>query len=294
METQPTLPSLQELLREFAQRHHLRFTDLVSREKIAIQSTSVANILVNQGYTHLDTGGIADPAVGLLLNMLHRNCEHVDAAIVAFVSGCGSSAEVIARAAVEASVNILYILGGERVSRLLAYFNHYLEGVHQQVGKWRAQVNDLSPDESEIHHIAIAQKLAANTILRRVIDALGVASDERWPTSINERFKLIGDSLGYRTFYARMSSETHADAEETLRYFVGRLQDNEALLNAMALETVWTTRFYIYYAVSYFLQASLAYARSYSLQAADGPLEKELANVRRELLEIGAHVGARI
>jgi hypothetical protein len=91
-----------------------------------------------------------------------------------------------------------------------------------------------------------------------------------------------------------MSSETHADAEETLRYFVGRLQDDEALLNAMALETVWTTRFYIHYAVSYFLQASLAYARSYSLQAVEGRLGKELANIRRELLEIGAHVGAGI
>lgn len=136
--------------------------------------------------------------------MLHRNVEHADAAIVTFVSGCGSSAEVVARATVESSVNILYILAGDRTQRLRAYFNHYLEGVDRQVGKWRAQVRELGPEESEIHGIAIDRRLAANTTLRRVVEALGGDEQERWPTSIGERFRHIGDSLGYRTFYARM------------------------------------------------------------------------------------------
>jgi hypothetical protein len=105
LEAEPTLPPLRVLLREFAERHELRLTGLVHREKIAIQSVSVANILVNQGYSQLDDVTLADPAIGLLLNLLHRNFEHADASIVAFVSGCGSSAEVIARASVESSVD---------------------------------------------------------------------------------------------------------------------------------------------------------------------------------------------
>jgi hypothetical protein len=38
-------------------------------------------------------------------------------------------AEIISRAAVEFSVNIIYILAGDRGARLVAYFNHYLDGV---------------------------------------------------------------------------------------------------------------------------------------------------------------------
>jgi hypothetical protein len=294
MELEPSLPPLQVLLSDFSERHQLRFTELVKREKVAIQSLSIANILLNQGYSQLDELALTDPAVGLLLNLLHRNFEHVDASIVALVSGSASSAEIIARAGVESSVNIMYILAGDRAARLLAYFNHYLEGVDRQVEKWRVLVDQLGPDEAKIHHLAIDQRRIANTALRRVVHALGIRSLERWPPLIEQRFEAIGDSMAYRTFYARMSSEVHADAEETLRYFVGEVADNGSFLEAMALESAWTSRFYIYFAVCFLLRATLAYTRSYSLLTVETRLKKELADVKLELIAISAHVGAKI
>ena len=48
-----------------------------------------------------------------------------------------------------------------------------------------------------------------------------------------------------------MSSEAHGDAEETIRYFVGRLQSQE-VFEAMALETVWNSRLFLYYGVAVF------------------------------------------
>jgi hypothetical protein len=75
---------------------------------------------------------------------------------------------------------------------------------------------------------------------------------------------------------------------------VGQLQDDPSRFEAMALETIWTTRLHIHYATSLFLKASIAYAMSYSLEAVQLRLEKELADVERELVEIGSHVGAGI
>jgi hypothetical protein len=63
---------------------------------------------------------------------------------------------------------------------------------------------------------------------------------------------------------------------------------------AMALETVWMTRLHIHYAISLFLKASIAYAISYSFAAAQAHLRRELADVEKELVEIGSHVGAGI
>ncbi|MGC1177621.1 MAG: DUF5677 domain-containing protein, partial [Methyloceanibacter sp.] len=220
MGAEAILPSVPELIREFAERHHLMLTDLVRGEKVGIASSSAALLLINQGYAQLDDRALSDPSVGLLLNLLHRNFEHVEAAITAFVTGCGSSAEVVARASVESSINILYILAGERVSRLRAYFDYYLEEVDSQAVKWKAQVADLKENEAAMHNKAINRRLAANAKVRRVVDAVFGSARERWAKSINERFKCIGESLGYRTFYARMSSEVHGDAEETLRYFI--------------------------------------------------------------------------
>jgi hypothetical protein len=279
------------LINKFSERHDLALTELVRRENIAIRSLSIANILVNEAYSQLDEFALTDPAVGLLLNLLHRNFEHAEASIVAFVSGSGSSAEIIARASVESSVNIMYILAGDRAARLLGYFDHYFEEVERQVEKWRLEVDQLNSDEAKIHLLGIEKRRKANTLLREFIHSLG-GNVERWPPQIAQRFKALGKSISYRTFYARMSSEVHADAEETLRYFVGKVVDNGSMLEAMALESVWTSRFYIYYAVSLFLRASQAYGRSYSLPAVEARLEKQLAKVERELIEIGAHVGA--
>ena len=129
MEADITLPPSKVLLRDFAERHELKLTDMVRNDKIAIQSVSLAQILNMYSCSRVLAQAADDPAVALLLDMLDRNFEHAEASIVAFVSGCTASAEVVARAAVEFSVNIIYILSGDRPSRLLAYFHHYLDGV---------------------------------------------------------------------------------------------------------------------------------------------------------------------
>ncbi|MGA8691057.1 MAG: hypothetical protein WB662_14415, partial [Methyloceanibacter sp.] len=182
MGAEAILPSVPELIREFAERHHLMLTDFVRGEKVGIASSSAALLLINQGYAQLDDRALSDPSVGLLLNLLHRNFEHVEAAITAFVTGCGSSAEVVARASVESSVNILYILAGERVSRLRAYFDYYLEEVDSQAVKWKAQIADLKENEAAMHNKAIDRRLAANAKVRRVVDAVfgSARFRERW------------------------------------------------------------------------------------------------------------------
>src|SRR5207237_411963 len=103
------------------------------------------------------------------LQQLHRNFEHAEACVAAFVSGCGSAAEVVARAAVESSVNIIYILGGDRTARLFAYFNHYFEGVDRQVKQWQTAVSHLSSEEADAHRVAIQQRKSTNDELRRRI-----------------------------------------------------------------------------------------------------------------------------
>ncbi len=106
------------MVRDFAERHGLTVTDTLFRESIAIESGVIANASINRGYSALDRAALSDPAIGILLNLLHRNLENVEAAIVAFVTGSGAAAEVIARASTELSINILYILAGDRTPRL--------------------------------------------------------------------------------------------------------------------------------------------------------------------------------
>jgi hypothetical protein len=116
-----------------------------------------------------------------------------------------------------------------------------------------------------IHEWSAARRQQANDVLRDFVkQAFGTQYLEQWPSSIEKRFSELGDGLSYRTYYARMSSEAHGDAEETIRYFVGRLQEPE-VFEAMALETVWNSRLFLYCAVSTFLRASALYCGRYKL-----------------------------
>jgi hypothetical protein len=162
MRSKRQVPSMATLLREFAARHHLDFTELIRLEAVAIRSTSAANVLVNEAYSSLDESRLADPAVGLLLNMLHRNFELVEAAVVCFVSGCGAAAEVSARASVEASINISYMLSGSAPSRIYAYFEHYFENVDREIERWKVGIGHLPPTEQSFHQQAISKRSKVN------------------------------------------------------------------------------------------------------------------------------------
>jgi hypothetical protein len=184
-------------------------------------------------------------------------------------------------------------MSSHRVQRLQAYFDHYLMGVDSQVEKWRAQIRHLSPQEAAIHKRGTERRRLANDALRRFLRSVfGDPKAPAWPKTIAQRFETLGNALAYRTFYARMSLEIHADAEETLRYFAGHALNDQSKFEAMALETVWMSRFLIHYAVSLFLKASIAYAESYSTGGVKAPLKTALTEIEKELVEISSHIGA--
>ncbi len=268
---------------------------------MVINWTISADILVTHAFERLDESYfLREPSIGFLLNMLARNFEHVEAAITAFVTGYGTSSEVVSRAAFESSVNILYILAGDKNARLRAYFEHYLVGVDRQIDSWLASASNLPSAEVAAHEQAAQQRRKANEILRELIgEAMNEMvcpeanlGNEAWPKTILQRFENVGLELNYRTIYARMSSETHNDAEETLRYFYGMLHGNE-VLEAMALETVNMSRFFVYWSAHFFIKASIAFAMSYCLDGITPRLKAGLVEIETELTDISTRIGGR-
>jgi hypothetical protein len=148
MNAAPEMPDTRELLKDFAERHHLEMTDIPEHEHIAVRAAVSTNLLITAGYASLDDTALSDPAVGILLNMFHRNFELVEAGVVAFVTGSGAAAEVTARAAVESSVNLAYITAGVPKDRLRAYFEHYFSAVDRQLKTWQKESSTLSESDA--------------------------------------------------------------------------------------------------------------------------------------------------
>lgn len=277
----------------FAERRGLELTEVVRFEELLIRSMLEAHVSITDGYAELPDSAHEEGAIAILLQMLHRNFEHVEAAIVSFVTGGGSSAEVVARASIELSTSIGYVLIGDRPARVGAWFAQHVSDVDAQIARWEASVATLAGADLAIHQAAIAQRKAGAAALRHGLQLLGLPDTEKWPRTVAERFAAMGDHVCYRTVYARMSSEAHGDAEATLLYVLAKVSPLPGAVEAIALESINTSRFYVWYAAHKYLRTCVGYAIAYGLPRR-GALEALCAPVHKELLEITRHIGAGI
>jgi hypothetical protein len=297
--TSKDLPTRKEVVKAFLIRHSMSesASPIAVTLEPAIYWTDATLLSVQFGFRGASETLVDDPTSGLLFNMLNRNFEAVEGAVVAFLSECGPTSELSSRAAIELAASIMFILQGNRRLRLLAYLDDYIKGVRIQVRRWRDTIPKLRGDAQPDHSRAISQREQANEVLSRIVEQIrlnfGVGTQQEvWP-SVAGRFEAVGAADHYRTVYARLSSQTHSDAEETLRYFVGAISGSAELMDNMGIETVEFTRMMLFFAVSDFVKASIAFASIYNWSKIVATLRGALPELDACLLKGSLNVGGQ-
>ncbi|HRQ41135.1 MAG TPA: DUF5677 domain-containing protein [Chloroflexota bacterium] len=262
---------------EFAHRHNLLDTQLVRHDLLAIYWTTRTKLEIDASLeTHTKELDHLDPLWALLRSMLDRIFEHVEGAIVAYVTGSPASSEVISRTAIESSINLLYILDDERKGdRLSQYLAHYYSNEQRELDQWLKAASKLAGEAQKVHQLAATEKRTRIHKLQGITDLslsqVGLpttrASATSWP-KISERFRLLGLEIDYRTVYAALCSQTHNDAEDLLNYFFAVASGNQELIEKAALETINFSRLMLYYAVKYYIAAAGGYAIRFELTEA--------------------------
>jgi hypothetical protein len=102
-----------------------------------------------------------EPSFGLLHQLGERACEHIAGSIACFATKNAASAELAARAAVEISVNIRFMLSGDRNSRVVAWIRDYVRNDEKQINHWEKAIAHLSEAEKQqcVPRIATRRKL---------------------------------------------------------------------------------------------------------------------------------------
>lgn len=167
-------------------------------------------------------------------DMYKRNYEYCCGVFGVFLIGQMPSCEALCRTAIEGSVNLHYVSLGDSMAKQIAYFKHHLATERKQNLAWRRSVENSSyPGEVKVHHLQrIADK--DDTLdhyeygLKTSLALCNVDFDavvEKWP-SIFDRFREIGEEVGYRTVYAALCSQAHNDAEDILNKIMARITAN--------------------------------------------------------------------
>jgi len=103
-----------------------------------------------------------EPTFGLLCQLSERAYEHVAASLLCFATKNAATGEVAARVAIESSVNIRFILSGDRNSLSLAWLRAYVIQDIKQIEQWERQVDSLPLDERKEHRSRIAIRRQLN------------------------------------------------------------------------------------------------------------------------------------
>jgi hypothetical protein len=224
----------------FAQHHSFDAAALLVEERDGIQCAVDCHNAVNDGYASLSSAVLEqDLAVGLIWQLYERCTERVYGALVAMATSCPASSEVVSRSAIEATVTIRYILR-DRDKHLASFLQNHVNQAERQEKEWRKEAEQLEETAKAAHLEACDYRRQGIGAIKEYVDMINSrlvpsANVPAWP-NISSRFRTVGDGIGYRTVYARLCTETHFDAEETLRYFIGTVNGTEDL-ERMGIET---------------------------------------------------------
>lgn len=209
-------------------------------------------------------------------DMYKRNYEYCCAVLGCFLIGQIPSSEALCRTAIEGAVNLHYVSLGDSMGKQIAYFKNHLATERKQNMNWRNSVQESDyPEEAKKHHFqTIADKdISLNhyeNVLRQSLILAGVdfdVVDIKWPT-IFDRFKEIGNEVGYRTVYAALCSQAHNDAEDVLNKIISRVIGNvSGMEEAQWIEQYNFALYLLLTAIDYHIEASAMYIAKFGINA---------------------------
>jgi len=261
----------QQTVHAFAAYHGFGVSQVMPEEAEAIAQAVACHRAIEIGYANLPTSLLeGDMTVGILWQVFERCTERLYAAIVSLVTNCAAGSEIVSRATIEACATFRFILLN-RNAHLASFLDHHGQDAERQQRQWRLAAEGLTAEERADHLAACDYRRRATDVLGKLttqinVSLIGTNVAPKWP-NIAERFAQIGEAVSYRTVYARLCAEPHLDAEETLRYFLGKVSSSE-IFEALSIETLAFSRFMLAEATRWYAGAAGAYATAYQMAEA--------------------------
>ena len=224
-----------------------------------------------------------EPAWGLLFAALERVFSHAEASVVAMATDSYATAEVIARATVEAAINVRYFLGGNPSERIFDYFSDYVVRERRAVRQWQNLLSGLDDDGRRISIEAIARKNTAldkyEEFLTHIAEQItppvngrpAVYHPRPWP-NVADRFRAVGEEYTYRTVYGALSSQVHNDAEDLLNRVIIGVMGDAHLKKELVAENRQFALMLTFNAINMALGAARSFAQHMGLSLVDDEL----------------------
>jgi hypothetical protein len=232
-----------------------------------------------------------EPTFGLLHHLSERIYEQLTGGLICFAAKHAAASEVVSRVVIESSVNLRFILSGHRESLVLAWLRSYVDQDEAQISRWERALASI-PGEIVAQAARLETRRQVLEARRRFLEQTEVEfrsqctidTTVRWP-NVADRFERIGETLAYRTVYARLSSQTHVDAEDTINYVIVSAMDNEETLRRMSAETVAFSEYLLSFGSQFYFCALRDLCSAWDLEI-PGELGEGMRLVGEQMVEL--------
>jgi hypothetical protein len=220
----------------------------------------------------------------ILKYMLTRIYDRIKAAIVSFSMNIPEASDAISRTVVEGSVDIIYIIMGNRVERLAVYFANYIDSERAEINKWIEETRKSQPQILKNVEASSKNRLDILKTIESYVKntEFESPSKRKWP-NVYDRFKELKLETEYRTVYSTLSAQIHIDAEEVLRYMISYSIDKHYLVDRTIAESRAFSRLLLLVSVEYYLRASLAFAICFSLRQSEHMINVGMNEIDEEI-----------
>ena len=233
-----------------------------------------------------------DPIDGLLLKMVSRCFDVVEATLLLIALNKPQPAEALSRTTMESAVSALYIADANTASRFIQYFQSYLKQERNQNRQWLKSLAAVTEPWKEEHERRISSKNEFLDAYERLVAqfAMGVGEtyppERGWP-KLYDICHALGKAIEYRTVYAAMSSQSHHDAEDILNSLgVEGMYPTESQVSILDHERDNFSYHLVIIAATYFLELISACADRFGMEQvkqrtawSDGQLDRLLRKV---------------
>lgn len=235
------------------------------------------------------------PSIMIIFQLTERVYEQIVGGICCISTNNHASSEILSRTAIEASVNITFMLIENTDDKVFSWFKKYIIEDSQHIDEWEKSLNPLSASEVETHMPRINARKKVNKIKAEFVQSfidevskiMNIDKDYKWPKKMLKRFQEIGEEITYHTVYTRLSAQTHLNAEDTISYMIAKVYADEANQRNMGLETLAFSEFMLIYSIVFYAKIVGNFSQKYSKDHSNKIQEhiKELAKIMTGLAE---------
>lgn len=262
------------IVEEFEKFHQIKIRDnWENGNDCLIYLTKVRSILKD---TIIANGSekilVKYPSMGVIHQLSERIFEQIIGGVSCFCTKNGASSEILARTAIESSVNIIYMLTKDTESQVYAWFYKYLSEDIRQIQDWEKSIDQENTFTSEKNLPRIAKRKElyniklkfVNDFFDQIPEEIDINKKIELPRKILQKFKAIGEETAYHTVYTRLCAQSHQTAEDTINFImISCLGDEKQQLN-FSLETWAFSEYMLIYAIYFYCRVAESFCYKYA------------------------------